>query len=98
MTNKLIEAQSDLIEHNDGLTIQRVQEIPQWWVDQLKDERFASKHRPTREYHRAASVPQAVVDQWLREGYDIFKEPIAKTLAKLKAEGLDAFITTDKQL
>lgn len=98
MTNKLIEAQSDLIEQGDGLTIQRVQEIPQWWLDQLKDERFASKHRPTGEYYRAASIPQALVDQWLHEGYDVFKEPIAKTLAKLKAGGLDAFITTDKQL
>lgn len=98
MTDKFIEAQTDLVGNDEGLAIQRVQEIPQWWLDQLKDARFESKNRPAGEYHRAASIPQAVVDQWLREGYDVFKEPVSKSLAKLKAEGLDYFITTDKQL
>lgn len=94
----IINSDFNIHEHDDKLVIERFQEIPQWWLDELKTERFESKNRPAGEYHRAASIPQAVVDKWLAEGYDVFKEPVAKSLARLRAENLDAFITTDKQL
>jgi hypothetical protein len=85
-------------ENSEGLVIQKAQEIPQEYIDSLKDQRFESRSRPSGEYHRAASVPVVIVEKWLKEGYDIYNEPVRKTLAKLKAEGLDYFITTDKQL
>lgn len=94
---KLIETQVDFQENSEGLVIEKAQHIPQWWLDQLKNERFESKNKPTGDYVRAASIPQAVHELWLSQGYDCTKEPIKKTLAKLKAEGLDAFITSDKQ-
>lgn len=84
-------------ENTDGLVIQRYQEIPHSFIDKLKEERFQNTQgRVKGEMHRAASIPTAVVDKWMREGYDVFKEPIKKTLAKLHAEHLDAFITSDK--
>lgn len=86
----------DFDQNSDGLVIQKSQEIPQWYVDQLKDQRFNSKSNPAGEYHRAASIPVVIVEKWLKEGYDVYNEPVAKSLARLKAEGLDYFITTDK--
>ena len=84
-------------ENTDGLVIQRYQEIPHSFIDKLKEERFQNTQgRVKNEMHRAASIPVAVVEKWQREGYDVFKEPIKKTLAKLKNENLDAFITSDK--
>lgn len=98
MDNKLIAADFNVSENTEGTIIEQYQEIPQWWVDQLKEHRADTKHAPSGEYHRAASIPQVVVDKWLAEGYDVFKEPVSKSLAKLRAEGLDYFITTEKQI
>lgn len=94
----LLSSDFDIKDDGDKYTIERFQAIPQAYLDSLKEARFDSKNRRAGEYHRAASIPQALVDHWLAQGYDVFQEPIGKTLAKLKAEGFDAFITTDKQL
>jgi hypothetical protein len=87
-----------LIASHDDLAIQRVQEIPQEYIDGLRQARAESANRRMGEFERVASIPVAVYEHWLRQGYDVQKEPIAKTLAKLKAEGLDYFITTEKTL
>ena len=92
-----------LVEFLDGdesnpLVIKKTQELPQEFLDSLKAERDASTSVPAGEFHRVASIPTVVYEKWLREGYDAQKEPIAKTLAKLKAEHLDAFITTNKAI
>jgi hypothetical protein len=88
----------DFDENSEGLVIQKSQEITQEYLDSLKQARFESKNRPAGEYHRAASIPTVIHEQWLKAGYDCTKEPIRKTLARLRAEGLDYFITTDKAL
>lgn len=85
-------------ENSEGLVIKKSQEITQEYLDSLKEARFNSKNAPSSEYHRAASIPVVIVEKWMKEGYDVFNEPVAKSLAKLKAEGLDYFITTDKAL
>jgi hypothetical protein len=87
----------DFDENTDGLLITKTQDIPQEYIDYLKAYR-ADNAGLAGEYHRAASIPAIVHEKWLAEGYDCTVEPIRKTLAKLKAEGLDYFITTDKQL
>lgn len=83
-------------ENTEGLVVEKSQALPDEWLQSLKDERFESKHRRAGEFHRAASIPVALHEMWLKQGYDCTKEPIAKTLAKLKHENLDAFITSDK--
>lgn len=92
----LHEVQVDFHENSEGLVIEKTQELPDWWLQSLKDERFDSKNRRSGEFLHAASIPAALHELWLSQGYDCTKEPIRKTLAKLKAEGLDAFITSDK--
>jgi len=83
---------------NEPLVIGRTQEIPQEHLDALSEARKASTQAPMGNWHRAASIPESVYLKWLREGYDAQQEPIHKTLAKMKTEGLDYFITTDRRL
>lgn len=85
-------------ENSEGLVVHKSQTISDAYLQTLKDAREESKGKPAGEYHLAASVPVIVHERWLAEGYDCTKEPIKKTLAKLKAESLDYFITTDKAL
>lgn len=93
---RLLETQVDFGENSEGLIIQTSQAIPDSFLRDLKEERFESKHRRAGEYHRVASIPVAVVDKWKREGYDFDNAPVREILLKLKAENLEAFITTDK--
>jgi hypothetical protein len=84
-------------ENSEGLVIQKSQEIPDSFLSALKQERFDnSQHFGTNEYHRRASIPVAIVEKWLKEGFDVFQEPVAKSVARLKLENLDYFITSDK--
>ena len=46
--------------------------------------------------HRVASIPVAVVEKWMREGRDFNNASVKEILGWLKAENLDAFITSDK--
>ena len=83
----------------DGLSLQHTQSIPSSFLSQLAQSRNASS-APAGEHHRVASIPVAVVEKWLREGFDISQPDVtaAEIVTRLKAENLDAFITTTKQL
>jgi len=83
---------------NAKLFIQRSQEIPQDFLDHLSEARKASTQGKMGELHRFASIPVVVYENWLRQGFDPRREHPAKVIAKLKAEGLDYFITTDRKL
>jgi hypothetical protein len=85
-------------DHEDGLLVKRAQEIPEEFLDDLKDRRFASQGRPEGDFMHVASIPVVVVEKWLREGFDVFKEPYREILKRLHNEHLDAFIATDKRV
>lgn len=95
---KLHDIGLDFDENSEGLVVHKSQAITDDYIQSLKDARFESKSKPAGEYHLAASIPVILHEKWLAEGYDCTKEPIKKTLAKLKHEGLDYFVTTDKAL
>lgn len=95
---KIHDIKVDFDENTDGLVIQKSQNITQEYLDSLKEARFESKNRPTGEYMRVASIPVVVIEKWMREGFDFYNEPASKIVAKLKAEHLDAFLTTDKAI
>ena len=96
--NQFKEVDFKIDENTDGLLIEKYQEIPREYVDSLKSYKQDTKHTVAGEYHRAASIPQVIVEKWMQEGYNIFEEPVSKSLARLRAEGLDYFITTEKTL
>lgn len=95
--SKIIDSNVSFDENTDGLVIQRYQEIPQKFIDDLKEERFQnSQSRVKTEMHRAASIPTAVIDTWIRQGFDFYNASAKEIIAKLKTDGLDYFITSDK--
>jgi len=93
-TYKLHEGDS---EHRK-LVIQRNQEIPDDFLDMCRAERLASTHAPIGNFMKVASIPTVIVEKWLREGFDINKEPVKATVARLRAEDLSAFLTTTRRV
>ena len=91
--NKILHDQDDR-----NYNIIHEQNITQSFLDSTKAAREDSLNHREGEYMRVAGVPVAVHEQWLREGFDMLKEPAFKIVARLKQENLDAFITTKKKV
>ena len=90
------------VGHNfvDGvgqLAVRRQQEVPQWFIDQLREIKSNSASK-RKDWQLACSIPVVVHEEWLKEGYDCTQEPAAKTIARLKALHLDHFIATTKRV
>lgn len=98
--SNVIESRFDFIDGDteNPLVIKRSQEIPKEFLDDLAEARHMSTQGRMANYHKAASIPAALHEAWLRQGYDCTKEPIRKTLQRLREEQLDAFIATERQL
>ena len=88
---------TDFIAEHDGLTMKNTQHIDQKWLDGLKDERNNSGKQREKEFMRVASIPTAVVDQWLREGFNIYEVSGKEIVKKLREHNLDYFMTTEKK-
>jgi len=84
--------------HTDGFLIKQEQHIPQNILSDLKKERLGSLNAKEGDHMRVASVPVAVHEQWLREGFDMFKESARDIVKRLQDQDLHAFITTKKQV
>jgi hypothetical protein len=86
-----------LVKSSDGtLAIQRTQYIDPGYLKDLREEYDNSSNAPAGNFHRCASVPVEIADKWRREGFDVFFEPAANIIAKLRKEQMDYFITTKK--
>lgn len=93
----LTDVQWDINDNVDGLLVRKDQEITSDFLDQLADDRLASK-APAGDFHKIASIPVVVVEKWLREGFDIYREDAKAILKKLRDEDLTAFIATTKKV
>lgn len=85
----------------DGLHIRKDQEITDEFLTDLKDRRFDSVGTREGEYMHVASIPVAVIEKWMREGFNILNDrniTYKQIVARLKAEGLDAFLATNKRV
>jgi hypothetical protein len=93
------EVSFDQDRSTNDLIIKRHQYIPDNFIDALKSDKMDSYRRPSGEFLHMCSIPVSVIEH-LKEvhHYDAMEEPIRKTISKLKALGLDAFITSDKQI
>ena len=99
MSKQLLNAETDFIDMDDkNFTLKSEQVIPSAFIDDLRDQRYASHDSREGNFMKVASIPVVIHEKWLREGFDLFKEKHKTVLAKLKSENLDAFIATDKKL
>ena len=94
----MFDVHSDFDEDVGGLFLKSEQVITNDFLDRCRLDRDNSLLPMTNDLQRVASVPVAVVEKWLREGFDIYKESGKAILARLRNEHLDAFITTKRSL
>ena len=95
---KLIGTTTNFGEDADGLFVKNSQNISTKFLDALKDERNNSMNQREGEFMKVASIPVVVAEAWKKDGFDI-TDPntnVKEVLRRLRAENLDAFITTDK--
>jgi hypothetical protein len=94
----LIEKKVAFKQNADGLLIKHSQEIPDWYLDELAAQRDASAYGRMGDMVRVCVVPEALADEWRKEGFDVFKEPAAAIVARLKAHNYSKFLTTLKRV
>jgi hypothetical protein len=80
------------------LVIKREQDIPDAHISQLKADKIDTLHDRMGDFYRVASIPVSIVEKWAREGFLIEEHNIHQILNRLRAEHLDAFITTRKAI
>lgn len=90
------DAGTNIVEGVGQLAIRTQQEVPEWFIDNLKAIKAESGNKREGEFMLACSIPVVIHHQWLKEGYDCTREPARKTIARLKAMHLDHFVTTNK--
>ena len=96
----LVGVTTEFGENADGLFLKKTQEIPQYLMDDLKEERAASTTRREGEFMKVASIPAVVAEKWLRDGFNILDPNVngKEIVRRLKAENLDGFLATDKNI
>lgn len=102
MTDKvnLVGVNTDYGEDADGVFRHHTQEIPTSFLDTLKEQRNESTKTREGDFMRVASIPTVIVEKWMREGFNIMdgEHSATEIVKRLKAENLDAFLTTEKQV
>ena len=94
----LLGVNTDFIQQGDDVVRKHTQEISQAFLDDLKDSRNASKDQRENEFMRVASIPTVVVEQWLREGFNIWEATGPEIVKRLKDQNLDGFMATEKRI
>lgn len=85
-------------ENVEGLFTAHTQEISTKFLTALKETRADLSSQVSGDLLRLFSIPAIFVHKWLKEGFDIMRESEKAIERRLKAEGLDHFIATDKQI
>jgi|TARA_B110000211_G_scaffold233285_1_gene299079 hypothetical protein len=95
---QLVGVTTDFIAQSGDLIAKHTQNISQAFLDDLKDAKHDSAKAPIGDMMRVASIPTAVIEQWTREGFNIYEESGKAIIKRLREQSLDAFITTEKRI
>ena len=96
----LVGVQNDFSEEAGNLVKTDSQQISQGFLDDLKDKRNQSTKQREGDFQHVASIPVIFVEKWKKDGFDIMdgSVPFKEIIKKLKAENLEGFMATDKQV
>jgi hypothetical protein len=94
----LLGVNTDFIQQGNDVVRKHTQEISKAFLDDLKDSRNASKDQRESEFMRVASIPTVVVEQWLREGFNIWEATGPEIVKRLRDQNLDGFMATEKRI
>jgi hypothetical protein len=95
---RFVEMDFAIGQNCEGLYIKKYQDIPESYLERNRMLRDHSANNTAGEYHQVASIPEVLVDQWLREGFDVYKESPKAIVARLQKEGLTSFLTSKKRI
>ena len=102
MSNKketnLIGVNTNYLQSGDDVFRKHTQSISQSFLDDLKDSRNSSKDQNEGEFMKVASNPVIVVEQWMREGFNIYEATGQEIVKRLKDQNLDGFMATEKSI
>lgn len=90
---KFLTANETYTTIDDKLLIQNEQELPDDFFNDLKEAKADFKMRLDG-YTPVADIPQALVDKWIREGFDFWKAPAQEIINKLRKEEYSAFVVS----
>lgn len=93
MTQKFLfnEAKEELILGDDQDIITTQQELGQDFFDDLEQAK-EDFHFRLNGLTPVASIPEALVNKWLREGFDFWNAPANEIIRKLRIEEYEMFI------
>ena len=94
---------SHRIEFDDevkNVAIQRTQELPSSFLDNLAKKRADSVNNKMGDLHHVASIPVALVEKWKNEGFDIFDKnnTIQDIVSRLHSQDYQAFMATNRRI
>lgn len=95
---QFIEKQVAFSDNADGLLITHTQEIPDEFLTDLHIRRTCSISTPEGEFMHVARIPEVVVDEWHRQGFDIYTASAQEIVARLKQNDLQKFLATEKRV
>lgn len=95
---ELLGVNTEFLQHGDDVVRKHTQTISQAFLDDLKDSRNMSTDQREGEFMRVASIPTVVVEQWLREGFNIYEATGPEIVKRLKDQHLDGFMATNKRI
>ena len=93
-----IESVTSVREDAGGVFFHQHQEIPDDFLDHLKEVKANSTSGPIGNWHMVASIPEEVCNIWQTQGYDVMRMSAREIKAKLSRDGLDVFITTGRSV
>lgn len=96
---QFLDAETRLRFENDHMVRKLTQEVPDSFLDGLRSERDAST-APAGNFHRVASIPVAIVEKWMAEGFNIFDKNVTvkEIVRRLHREDMTAFMATKKRI
>lgn len=89
---KIIGARNSLAMEDGKLWCVRTQELPDSYLRELSEVRA---QRPKGELRRVASIPAVVVEQMLREGFNVFAAEAKEIVSWLRRKNLTAFVVAN---
>lgn len=98
MSDQILDVTGDFVRDVDQTVYARTQDIPSEFLDGLRDARIASSHVREREFMKVASVPVSLVELWLAQGFDVYREPARAIVRRLREHNLEGFLATSKSV
>jgi hypothetical protein len=103
MTKPISDVSFDDVQRNlrvdgDVAHVRKQQELSDAYWESLRQTKHVQDNAPIGDFHMVASIPCLKVEEWMRQGFDMFDPnvTIEDVLKRLRAEDSERLITTSR--